>query len=261
VRRAVVLSIAVVLLLTGCASPSSSVGSDDEAVDGPQVEITISAAASLGAAFEEIAEEFELAHPDIAVNPLITDGSSVLATQIIAGAEVDIFASADENNMQKVRDAGLIEAAPERFASNTLVVATPTDNPADVNELADLARPDLALVVCAPEVPCGAATQTLLENAGVVAAPVSLEQNVTAVLTKVATGEADAGIVYATDVQDRADLAFFVPDGADSVVNDYPIAALADSQHPDAAAAFVAFVTGEEGQAILASYGFGPPRT
>jgi molybdate transport system substrate-binding protein len=114
-------------------------------------------------------------------------------------------------------------------------------------------------VLCAIEVPCGAASQKLLTNWGVEAAPASFEQNVTAVLTKVAADEADAGLVYRTDVQGRDDVEGIVPDGAENVVNRYPITALTASANPDAAAAFVAFVTGERARAILAAHGFGAP--
>src|SRR5690606_7804736 len=118
-------------------------------------------------------------------------------------------------------------------------------------------RDDVVLMLCAPEVPCGAASQRLLSRQGLTATPASLEQNVTAVLTKIAAGEADAGLVYRTDVEGRHDVASIVPDGADDIVNRYPIGVLSESGNPDAAAAFVAFVTGERGRAILASHGFG----
>ncbi len=182
------------------------------------------------------------------------DGSSTLATQIGEGAPADVFASADEKNMTKVAAQA---PDPQVFAANTLVIAVPSGNPGAVATLADLAR--VTTVLCAPEVPCGAASQTLLSNAGVAVTPASAEQNVTAVLTKVAAGEADAGLVYATDVVGRDDVEAIVPAGADAVVNRYPIAALADAPNPDAAAAFVAFVLSDEGQKILADAGFRAP--
>jgi molybdate transport system substrate-binding protein len=133
----------------------------------------------------------------------------------------------------------------------------PTGNPGGVKTLDDLA--DVTTVLCAPEVPCGAASATLLSNAGVTVEAASLEQNVTAVLTKVAASEADAGLVYATDVIGRDDVEVIVPDGADEVVNHYPIAALAEAPNSAAAEAFVAFVLSDEGQQILADLGFGAP--
>lgn len=263
-RILAVAAASVALLLTGCASagdsaptaPSSPAASGAPVLRG---EITVFAAASLGAAFERIAAAFEAAHPEVDVQPIVYDGSSTLATQIVEGASADVFASADEKNMAEVTDAALTEGAPELFASNTLVLVVPAGNPGDVEDLSDLGDDSVTVVLCAPEVPCGAASETLLGAAGVTVAPASLEQNVTAVLTKVAAGEADAGLVYATDVQGRTDVESLIPTGAEEVVNRYPIAALSASQHPEIAAAFVAFVRGAQGQAVLADLGFGTP--
>src|SRR5690606_14437837 len=135
----------------------------------------------------------------------------------------------------------------------------PAGNPAQVRTPHDLTRDDVTLVLCAAEVPCGAASQKLLASWRIEVTPASVEQNVTAVLTKVATGEADAGLVYRTDVRGRDDVEEIVPDGTENVVNTYPITVLTASRNPDAAAAFVAFVTGRQAQAILASHGFGAP--
>ncbi|WP_439593704.1 molybdate ABC transporter substrate-binding protein [Microbacterium sp.] len=261
--RALLAAVAAsILILTGCASGDRAPGAATEpaASVGPEPtgELTVFAAASLGAAFDDIAAAFETAHPSLTVVPIRYDGSSTLATQIIEGAPVDVFASADEKNMAKVTDEGLA-ADPARFASNTLVVATPAGNPAGITTLADLADPGATVVLCAVEVPCGAAAATLLEQQGVIVSPASLEQNVTAVLTKVANDEADAGLVYATDVEGAADVESFVPEGADEVVNHYPVVALTGAANPEAAAAFVAFVLSDEGQSILAEYGFGAP--
>ena len=134
-----------------------------------------------------------------------------------------------------------------------------TGNPGEVEDLSDLGDDSVTVVLCAPEVPCGAASQTLLANAGVTVAPASLEQNVTAVLTKVAAGEADAGLVYATDVRGRDDVDSVVPEGAADVVNQYPIVALAGAPHPEAAVAFAEFVLSPAGQQVLAELGFGSP--
>lgn len=216
-------------------------------------ELTVYAAASLSGAFDEIGAAFTDAHPDVRVTG-VYDGSSTLVTQLLEGAPADVFASADEANMRKLEDAAV---GPALFASNTLVIAVPTGNPGGVETLADLA--DVTTVLCAPEVPCGAASETLLSNAGVTVDAASLEQNVTAVLTKVASSEADAGIVYATDVIGRDDVEVIVPDGAAEVVNHYPIAALSEAPNAEAAEAFVAFVLSERGQSILADFGFGAP--
>ena len=256
-------AVAVALALAGCAA---SPGAEPEASESGELSgsLSVYAAASLRTAFDRIAAEFEAENPGVDILPLVYDGSSTLARQIVEGAPADVFASADEKNMETVEDAGLLAGSAELFAGNTLVIVVPAGNPGRVTSLEDLADADLSIVLCAPEVPCGAASATLLSNAGVVARPVSVEQNVTAVLTKVAAGAADAGLVYRTDVVGREDVAAIVPDGAEDVVNRYPIAALAGAADPDAAAAFVAFVLGARGQAILADLqfadrGFGSP--
>ncbi|WEK61822.1 MAG: molybdate ABC transporter substrate-binding protein [Candidatus Microbacterium colombiense] len=254
-RSATALLAAAALALTGCASaaetsPSPSATTAESNLTG---ELTVYAAASLSGAFDAIGEAFTAENPDVTISP-VYDGSSTLVTQILEGAPADVFASADEANMEKAGDAA---SDPTLFASNTLVIAVPAGNPGGVESLADLA--DVTTVLCAPEVPCGAASAKLLDAAGVTVEPASLEQNVTAVLTKVAASEADAGLVYATDVIGRDDVEVIVPDGADEVVNHYPIAALADADNPEAAAAFVAFVLSDAGQKILADFGFGAP--
>ncbi|MDQ0727071.1 molybdate ABC transporter substrate-binding protein [Microbacterium sp. W4I20] len=253
-RSAAALLAAAALALSGCASaPASPVPSASADESGLTGELTVYAAASLTGAFDAIAEEFTAENPDVTVSP-VYDGSSTLVTQILEGAPADVFASADEANMEKAADAA---PDPQLFVSNTLVIAVPAGNPGDVKTLADLA--DVTTVLCAPEVPCGAASAKLLSAAGVTVEAASLEQNVTAVLTKVAAAEADAGLVYATDVVGRDDIEVIVPDGAGDVVNHYPIAALADAANPDAADAFVAFVLSDAGQKILADFGFGKP--
>lgn len=219
-------------------------------------ELRIFAAASLQAAFDELATRFEQRHPSLDVQPITYDGSATLVTQLIEGAPVDVFASADENNMQKVVDAGLATGA-ELFATNTLVLIVPSGNAGGVVGIDDLADPGLAVVLCTAEVPCGAASATLLSNAGVTASVDSYEQNVTAVLTKVAVGEADAGLVYVTDAATTAAVETVEVDGAEDVVNRYPIVALRDAANPEAAAAFVAFAAGEEGREVLETFGFG----
>ncbi len=249
----------LILSLAGCASGTTPAASSS-APSAPALsgELRVFAAASLKASFDEIAADFGQANPDVDILPIVYDGSSTLVTQLTEGAAADVFASADEKNMAKVTDAGLA-SDPELFATNTLVVAVPEGNPGDVTTLADLANPDLDVVLCAVEVPCGSASQTLLTDQGVAVTPASLEQNVTAVLTKVAAGEADAGLVYATDVKGNADVSSFVPDGAADVVNRYPIVALKDAANAKAAQAFVDYVLGPEGQAVLKAHGFGSP--
>lgn len=237
-------------VLAGCSSAAPAPAASENQLSGP---LEVYAAASLQRSFDEIAAAFEAVHPGVTVST-VYDGSSTLATQIGEGAPADVFASADEKNMAKVEASA---PDPQLFAANTLVIAVPAGNPGAVASLADLAR--VTTVLCAAEVPCGAASATLLSNAGVTVAPASAEQNVTAVVTKVAAGEADAGLVYATDVVGRDDVEAIVPEGADAVVNRYPIATLTDAPNPAAASAFVAFVLSDEGQKILADAGFRAP--
>jgi len=262
IRTGAVLA-SLALLLTGCASGAdqdpNAPSAPAESV-GPELtgDLTIYAAASLKAAFDELSVQFEAQHPSVDVLPITYDGSSTLATQIIEGAPADVFASADENNMNRVVDEGLA-TGPELFATNTLVLVVPAGNPGDVQGLDDLADAGLTVVLCAVEVPCGAASETLLANAGVAPSVDSYEQNVTAVLTKVAAGEADAGLVYVTDASTTGDVETVETEGAADVVNRYPIVALGDTANPDTAAAFVAFVLSEDGQAVLEGLGFGAP--
>ncbi|MHA7985373.1 molybdate ABC transporter substrate-binding protein [Rathayibacter sp. CAU 1779] len=251
----------VALLLAGCSGTSgaadTSTATASSTTDTLSGDVTVSAAASLQGAFDKAAAEFEKAHPDVHVTANY-DGSSTLATQILGGAKVDVFASADEANMAKVTDPGLA-SDPSIFARNALVIVTPKDNPGNVKSLSDLADPSLKVVLCAPAVPCGSAAQTLLDNENVKVTPVSQEQNVTAVLTKVESGEADAGLVYVTDAATTDKVKTIVPAGADKVINSYPIVVLKDAPNPTAAKAFVSFITGSEGLKILASFGFQKP--
>lgn len=249
VRAALAATAAVALTLSGCASDDSRAPTDDP-LSG---ELTVFAAASLQAAFDDIGEAFTKAHPNLRVSARY-DGSPTLVTQLEEGADADVLATADERTMATAVEAGVVQDS-KLFASNTLVVAVPAGNPGRVDSLDDLAH--VTTVVCAPEVPCGAAATQLLSNAGVQVTPASQEQNVSAVLTKVAAGEADAGLVYATDVAGDPKVESFVPDGAADVVNHYPIA-LADPLS-EAASAFMGFVLGDDGQQILAEHGFGAP--
>lgn len=242
--------------LSGCAgSPAANEGGQAGA---ESARISISAAASLQRSFDEIAQNFEKEHAEIKIDQIYYDGSSTLATQIVEGAPVDVFASADERNMDTVRDAGLSND-PKIFATNTLVLAFPAENPGKVKSLADLAS--VTTVLCAPKVPCGAASQKLLAAAKVTVTPASLEQNVTAVLQKLSTGEADAGLVYRTDVLGEDLVGSIVPDHADQVVNSYPISVVKNSQASNAQSAaaqtFVDYVLSDAGQQILAEHAFG----
>lgn len=224
-----------------------------------QGDLEVFAAASLQSVFDELLEKFAAENPDVNVLPAVYDGSSVLATQLLEGAPADVFASADLRNMDKVNDEDLLASAPEVFALNELTIAVPSGNPAGIKTIKDLENADLKVVICAPEVPCGGATVTALESNEVTLVPVSEEQNVTAVAQKVASGEADAGFVYLTDVKlNESALEAISIDGIEESLNNYPIAPL-KTDNDLVSQAFIAFVMSDEGQKILASYGFRSP--
>jgi len=244
-------------------SPPSTAGETSEAPTGSPPglagDITVFAATSLTESFTEIGEAFTAANPD-ATATFSFDASSALVQQIIEGAPADVFASADTANMDKLTDAELNGGEPVVFATNLLTIIVAPDNPLGITGVEDLANPDLKVVVCAAEVPCGNYANQIFDAAGVEVTPVSLEQNVRGVSTKVIEGEADAGIVYVTDVIAAGDDADMVEIPADiNVVAEYPIAAVAASEHSEIDQAFVDFVLGDEAQAILAEHGFGPP--
>lgn len=243
--------------LSGCAASRSS-SADASAGTTPGGTITVFAAASLKSAFTDLARTFEAENPGTAV-ALSFAGSSDLASQLSQGAPADVFASADAANMKKVQDAGAVDGAPEDFASNTLAIAVPPGNPADIGSLKDLVRPGVKLVTCARQVPCGAATAKVADAAGLTFSPVSEENAVTDVLGKVISGEADAGLVYGTDIKAAGASTEGIPfPEAGSAVNTYPIARIAGSRNKTAAQAFLELVTGPKGQQVLAAAGFGP---
>lgn len=273
-RRSLGAFAAAIVMLAGCgstvdaadsapadsATPAAASGesprpaSDSADLSGT---LTVFAAASLKAGFDRLRTDFLRQHPAVDFPEINYDGSSTLVEQLEQGAPADVFASADEKNMDKV--ASLVTGRAD-FASNTLRIAVAPGNPKNITSLADLARAGVVTVICAPHVPCGAAAHRALDAAGVGLKPASEEQNVTAVLTKVASGDADAGLVYATDVESSGGTVEGVdfPQAA-KAVNVYPIAALADSKNQAAARAFIDLVTGDAGHQILAAAGFGQP--
>lgn len=244
------LASALLLGLTGCGPATSSTGQ-------PERTLTVFAAASLTSVFTDLGERFEDEHPGVSVTFNFA-GSSDLVAQIVEGAPADVVASADSRTMQRLTEQNLQAAEPASFATNTLQIATPPGNPVGIRTLADLAGVDL--VLCAPQVPCGAAAEKVEAAAGVDLRPVSEELNVKDVLAKVTSGEADAGLVYVTDVRAAGDAVVGVsfPESA-AAVNTYPIVALRGSAHDDLAAAFVALVLGDAGRNALAAAGFGAP--
>lgn len=220
---------------------------------------TVFAATSLTDAFTEVGDAFSAAYPD-ATATFSFDGSSALVQQIIQGAPADVFASADMANMTKLTDADLNGTEPEIFATNLLTIIVAPGNPLGITGVADLTDPAIKVVTCAAEVPCGNYADQIFAAAGVTVTPVSLEQNVGGVRTKVVEGEADAGIVYVTDVIAAGDAAEMVEIPADiNVVAQYPIATVAASTDQAVDEAFIDFLVGPDGQAILADYGFGAP--
>jgi molybdate transport system substrate-binding protein len=243
---------------------AASCGSDDAdsadasvpAVSGP---VVVFAAASLTAAYTEIGDAFMTEHPDAAVT-FSFDSSSNLVTQIGEGAPADVFASADQANMTKLTDAAGNAGEATVFATNSLQIIVEPGNPTGITGVADLADPDILYVTCAPEVPIGKYGAQVLTNAGVTVTPVSLEENVKGIVTKVTGGEADAGIVYTTDVIAAGAAAEGVDIPADiNVVATYPVVVTAAAANPEGAQAFVDFVVSEQGQKILASHGFAAP--
>lgn len=251
-RAAAVLAAGIVAAGTaGCGAPAGSGGAGKT--------LTVFAAASLKAPFTALAAQFEAANPGTTVT-LSFAGSSDLATQISQGAPADVFASADTKNMAKLADAGLVEGSPRDFATNVLTIAVPPENPASITSFADLARPGVKVVICAAQVPCGAAAKTLEQETGAALKPVSEESSVTDVLGKVVSGEADAGLVYVTDAKTAGDKVREIPfPESAQAVNTYPIAAVRTGRNKDLAAAFIEAVTGPDGQRLLRGAGFGTP--
>jgi molybdate transport system substrate-binding protein len=249
---------AVLGLVAGCSSSNES-SSPTPTSDAGGGKLIVFAAASLKKSFTEIGEHFKTDNPgsDVEFN---FAGSSDLVTQLTQGAPGDVFASADAKNMDKAADADLLAGGPVNFASNTLTIVTAPGNPKKVASFKDLSQPGLAVVVCAPQVPCGSATEKVEKATGVQLNPVSEESQVTDVLNKVTTGEADAGLVYVTDAQGAGDkvTAVTFPESADAV-NTYPIAVLKQSKEQDLADKFVDLVTGEAGQKVLDAAGFAKP--
>lgn len=221
--------------------------------------MTVFAAASLQSTFTEIGDLFEDANPGVTVEFSFA-GSSSLVTQLEEGAPADVFASADTKTMGNVVDVGLVAGEPVDFATNVLTIVTEPGNPENITSFADLTREGVSVVVCAPQVPCGAATEHVEEASGVTLTPVSEESSVTDVLGKVTSGQADAGLVYVTDATDAGESVTEVPfPESAGAVNTYPIADLANADNAELAAEFVDFVTGEQGRALLAEAGFGAP--
>ncbi|MFE9806427.1 molybdate ABC transporter substrate-binding protein [Streptomyces sp. NPDC005227] len=259
------VSAAALLALSACSSsddtsdssstPTSSASSSPK----PTGTVTVFAAASLKESFTSLGKEFEQAHPGTKVT-FNFGGSDTLAASITGGAPADVFAAASPKTMAIVTDKKDAATAPATFVRNQLEIATLPGNPDKVASLKDLTKSGLKVVLCDKTVPCGAAAQKALDASHLKLTPVSYEQDVKSALTKVELKEADAAVVYKTDVKAAGDKVEGVefPESADAI-NDYPIALLKDAPNAEAAKAFIALVQSPEGQKVLTAAGFLKP--
>jgi len=225
----------------------------------PSGEITVFAASSLTESFGAIAKQFERRYPDVTVR-FDFDSSSNLAAQIDQGAPADVFASADEANLRKAIDSGDVTTPPIVFAENRLEIVVEKGNPKKVKDLADLGKSGLVVVLCADDVPCGKYTAEAFTKAGTTVNPASKEENAKATVSKVSLGEADAGVVYVTDVKAAkgAVSGVKIPDSV-NVIATYPVGVTKDSQNATAAKAWVQFLRSKPAQKTLRNFGFLSP--
>ncbi|MER7054192.1 molybdate ABC transporter substrate-binding protein [Streptomyces sp. NPDC000351] len=258
-------SAAALLALSACSSSSGSDAGSDSAGSSSSSsgkvsgQVTVFAAASLKESFTALGETFEKQHPGTEVTFNFA-GSDTLAASITSGAPADVFASASPKTMATVIDAGATAGEPSTFVRNQLEIATLAGNPDGISSLKDLTESGLKVVLCDKAVPCGAAARKALAAGGLELTPVSYEQDVKAALTKVELKEADAAVVYRTDVKAAGDKVTGVdfPESADAV-NDYPIALLDEAPNAGAAKAFIDLVKSAEGQRVLTGAGFRTP--
>lgn len=254
---AVICLAIVAMLAAACGTSSSSTVRTTSASQKVSGTVVVFAAASLKDASDQIGKQFEQANQGVSVK-FNYAGSSSLATQIKQAAPADVFASADTTNMDTVTNDNLA-SGPKNFASNTLEIMVGAGNPKHIKSVADLANSDVKVAVCASDVPCGTYTQEVFKKAGVTVHPVSEETSVSSVVTKVTLGEADAGVVYTTDVKAAGDKAAGVAIPANqNVTAEYPIVALKDAPNKDGATAFIDYVLSSAGQKVLESFGFKP---
>ena len=256
---ALVVSLVAALALSGCAGSDASSGGGGGSSDKETGTLNVLAAASLTETFTSLAKDFEADHPGVTVK-LAFDSSATLAEQVTQGAPADVLATADEATMQTVVDAGGTEGDPQLFATNHLQMVVPKDNPAGIQQFSDLEKPGVKYVVCVDTAPCGKLAVKVLAATGIKAKPASEEVDVKAVLSKVELGEADAGLVYATDAVAGGDLVkpIDIPTSNENL-SSYPIAALSEAKKPELAQEWVDLVTGSQGQQALADAGFGKP--
>lgn len=255
-RRAVVIpgaaAVPLALALTGCGSQDTSATAS--AGSTGEQRLTVLAAASLTGSFTTLGKRFEAAHPGTKVT-FSFGPSSGLAQQITDGAPADVFASASAKNMQTVVDGGQAKN-PTTFATNTMEIAVPPDNPGKVIQLSDLAKKDIKVALCQAQVPCGTVAAEVFKNAGITVKSVTQEADVKATLTKVQLGEVDAGLVYVTDVLAAGDKVKGIPIPADvNASTSYPIATLTASKNAALAQQFLDYVLSDDGRAALKQAG------
>ncbi|GAA2061514.1 molybdate ABC transporter substrate-binding protein [Williamsia deligens] len=254
--RAAALVVAVAALATACSSGGGT-ASDPSGATNARVTLSVFAAASLKKGFTEIAQDFEKSHPNVTVRTTF-DGSSALVTQIKQGATADVIATADQKTMTSL---GAEALDPRTFTRNVLTIITAPGNPKGITSVRDLARSGVTTVLCAPQVPCGTAAATVERNVGVAIRPASEETSVSGVVTKVTSGQADAGLVYTSDAEAAGSKVAVVSDPVfAAVVNEYPIATVKGTEHSTEAQQFVDLVTGSTGQQVLRELGFGAGR-
>jgi molybdate transport system substrate-binding protein len=247
VRRALASTAALVSVM----APLTACGGKDDTT------ITVLAASSLTGTFTDLAAQFEKDHSGVQVK-LAFDSSATLAQQAAGGAPADVLATADTTTMDSAKSA--LASTPQNFATNVMVLVTPSDNPQDLTEFADLNSAGVSYVVCVDTAPCGKIAASLLEQDHVTRHPASTEVDVKSVLAKVTEGEADAGIVYTTDAVSAGDAVKTIPiPGSSQQTTTYPIAALDQSDHADLAQEFVDLVMSAQGQQVLQDAGFGAP--
>ena len=262
-RLATVAAVASLALAAACGSDGSTSAGSGSSPAAPgsgaaSGTVTVFAAASLTESFTTLGRQFEAAHPGTTVK-FNFGASSSLAENINQGAPADVFASASPKNMQQVVDADGASDS-KTFARNVMQIAVPPDNPAGVREVTDLARSNVKVALCQPQVPCGAVAQQVFENVNITVKPVTQGADVKAVLTTVQLGEVDAGMVYRTDVRAAGTKVKGIEIPADqNASTSYPIAALTEAPNPVGAAAFVDYVLSPDGEKVLEQAGFAAP--
>lgn len=252
------IALSASMMLAACGGNSSDDATDKGGESDSLGTVNVFAAASLVDVLPEIDQQLTDEHPDTEFTYNF-DGSSGLVDQLAGGAKADMLLTANAKTMTDAEDQDLVEDS-QSFTSNTLVMVVPSGNPGDVTGLDDGSLDGKKLVVCAEEVPCGSATAELEKVNDLTLDPVSEEQNVTDVLGKVTSGEADAGLVYTTDAKGAGDAVetIEVP-GADEIVNDYRIALVKDAENAEGAQAFMDLILSDDGQKVLQSFGFAEP--